>query len=124
MGPFTSSDLLTSWIGKDDSIQFLALEDVPAEVKTLNTTLELYPAADAPVPDNVIVTLSLEAAGAPIGSKPIVLKQIDPDSGKGLLRADTALPFDTLAPGVYIIRGKVSIGGTEVGSTSATVRKK
>jgi hypothetical protein len=121
MGPFTASDLLTSWIGKDDKPQFLALEEVPAGVSTLNTTLELYPPADAPVPDNVLVTLSLEAQGQ---SKPLFEKEIDPDSGTGLLRADAAFPFDTLAPGAYIIRAKVSIAGKEVGATAATVRKK
>ena len=73
------------------------------------------------MPDNVLVTLSLEAQGQ---SKPLFEKEIDPDSGTGLLRADAAFPFDTLAPGAYIIRAKVSIAGKEVGATAATVRKK
>jgi len=124
MGPFSASDLLTSWTDASGKSQFLALEDVPGNVDTLNASLELYPAAGAPAApptDDVKVRIGLYQRGKP---EPIAEHFVEPDSGDGFLRADAEFELAALAPGTYVLRAVVSVGGKDVGTTQASLRKR
>jgi hypothetical protein len=121
MGPFFASDLLTSWTDAGGKSQFLALEDVPGNVETLNASLELYPLGAAAAPDDVKVRIGLYQRGKP---QPIAEKNIEPESGDGFLRADAQFALDTLEPGTYVLRAVVLVAGKEVGTTQAPLRKR
>jgi hypothetical protein len=120
MGPFTASDLLTWWVEPDGKAQFLALEDVPDSVQALSASIELYPGAGAPPASDVRVKLALYPSGSPA---PVAEREVTPDSGDGMLRAEGQFPLDTLAPGQYALRATVLVGDKVVGTTSATIRK-
>ncbi|HEY6356646.1 MAG TPA: hypothetical protein VIX35_00295, partial [Vicinamibacterales bacterium] len=62
VGPFLTSDVMTSWSGADGQPQFLALEEVPATATALSTFVELYPSA-GPLPADVRVQWSVSGDG-------------------------------------------------------------
>jgi hypothetical protein len=121
MGPFNVSDLLTSWTDASGKSQFLALEDVPANVETLNASLELYPAPGATAAADVQVRVGLYERGK---KEPLAEHSVEPDSGDGFLRADAEFDLASLAPGTYVLRAVVTVGGKEVGTTQASLRKR
>jgi hypothetical protein len=120
MGPFTASDLLTWWVDADGKAQFLALEDLPDRVQTLNASLELYPSAGAASGD-VRVKLALYPSGSMTA---VVERDVTPDPGEGMLRAEAQFPVDSLAPGQYALRATVIVADKVVGATSATIKKR
>src|SRR5579864_6333818 len=119
VGPFLSSDVMTSWSGVDGKPQFLALEEVPATATDLNTFLELYPASDAPLPPDVRVQWSV------IGSaqQPAAEQSVVPAHTTDRLTAAGQFPLDSLAPGTYELRATVLVAGQAVGTVSTTFRK-
>jgi VWFA-related protein len=121
MGPFSASDLLTSWTDAAGKSQFLALEDVPGTVEALDASLELYPLGTPPEPDSVKVRFGLYQRGKP---EPIAEKVVEPESGEGFLRASSQFEVGSLAPGTYVLRAVVLSGGKEVGNTQASLRKR
>jgi hypothetical protein len=102
MGPFTVSDLLTSSVdAKGEEETPPSPEDLPASAKTLNASLELYPVEGAAPPADVLVKLTLVAAGQP---QPDIERIVTPENVDGVLHADAEFPVERLAPGTYAIR--------------------
>ena len=121
MGPLTASDLLLSTIdGKGGERPAPAMELLPSAAKTLNASLELYPAAGGAMPGDVLVKIALSGAGQ---TPPEIERVVTPETVGGVLRADAEFPVERLPRGVYSIRATVLIGATAVGTTSTTVRK-
>jgi VWFA-related protein len=120
MGVLRSSDLLTWWKDASGRPQFLALDDVPRGVTTLNAGLELYKPAGAVLPPDLKVRLSLFAAGTAAAIAEI---DLTPRQEGDVLRAESSLPLASLGPGAYVIRAAVSGGGQPLGEVSATIRK-
>jgi VWFA-related protein len=119
VGPFFTSDVMTSWSGADSKPQFLALEEVPPTAVSLRTYLELYPAPDAPMPTDIRVQWSV------IGSttQPVAEQSVVPVQGTDRLTAAGQFPLDTLASGTYEIRATVLVAGRAIGAVSTTFRK-
>jgi VWFA-related protein len=120
VGPFQTSDLLTSWSGADGKPQFLALEEVPSAAVGLRTFLELYPPADAPIPPDVGVRVSLLTNDR---TPAIEEHDVVPAATNGILHANAEFALDKLAPGTYLLRATVLVAGKAVGTVSTTIRK-
>jgi VWFA-related protein len=119
VGPFLTSDVMTSWSGVDGKPQFLALEEVPPTATGLNTFLELYPASDAALPADVRVQWSVIGSTA----QPAAGQSVVPVHTTDRLTAAGQFPLDTLAPGTYELRATVLVDGQAVGTVSTTFRK-
>jgi VWFA-related protein len=120
VGPFLTSDVMTSWSGTDGKSQFLALEEVPPTATSLRTFLELYAAPDAPMPADVRVQWTV------IGSttvQPVVEQSVVPVQTTDRSTAAGQFALNTLAPGTYEIRATVLVAGRAVGTVSTTFRK-
>ena len=119
VGPFLTSDVMTSWSGADGKLQFLALEEVPPTATGLRTFLELYAAPDAPAPADVRVQWSV------IGSalQPVAEQSVVPVQATDRLTAPGQFALDSLAAGTYEIRATVLVAGRAVGTVSTTIRK-
>ena len=121
MGPLIASDLLLSTIdGKGEEQAAPAMEMLPATAKTLNASLELYPAAGGAIPGDVLVKIALVGAGQ---SQPEIERVVTPGVIDGVLRADAEFPIERLTAGSYAIQATVLVGAAVVGTTSAIVRK-
>jgi VWFA-related protein len=119
VGPFLTSDVMTSWIGADGKPQFLALEAVPASATAINAFLELYAGSDAPIPTDVRVEwILLGDAVAPVADQNVVPARAD-----DRLTAQTQFALGPLAPGIYTIKATVLVAGQAVGTVSTTIRK-
>jgi VWFA-related protein len=119
VGPFLTSDVMTSWSGADGKPQFLALEEVPPTATGLNTFLELYPASEEPLPADVRVQWSVTGSAV----QPAVEQSVVPVHTTDRLTAAGQFPLDTLAPGTYELRATVLVAGQTVGTVSTTFRK-
>jgi len=119
VGPFLTSDVLTSWSGVDGQPQFLALEEVPATAASLRAFLELYTAPDVPAPTDVQVQWTLTGSAAPPAAGP----SVTPTRTADRLTAGEQFPLDHLAPGTYELRATVLVAGHSVGAVSTTIRK-
>jgi VWFA-related protein len=119
VGPFLTSDVMTSWSGADGKPQFLALEEVPPTATGLNTFLELYPASEEPLPADVRVQWSVTGSAV----QPAVEQSVVPVHATDRLTAAGRFPVDTLAPGTYELRATVLVAGQTVGTVSTTFRK-
>jgi VWFA-related protein len=119
VGPFLTSDVMTSWSGADGKPQFLALEEVPPTATGLRTFLELYPASDAPPPADVRVQWSV------IGSAPQLAAEqsVVPAQTSDRLTATGEFPLANLAAGTYELRATILVAGRPVGTVSTTFRK-
>jgi VWFA-related protein len=119
VGPFLTSDVITSWSGTDGKPQFLALEEVPPTATSLRTYLELYAAPEVPKPADVRVQWTL------IGStvQPAVEQSVVPVQTTDRSTAAGQFALDSLAPGTYEIRATVLVAGRAVGTVSTTFRK-
>ncbi len=104
VGPFLTSDVMTSWSGADGKLQFAALEEVPPTATGLHTLLELYPASDAPLPADVRVQWSVIGSGL----QPAAEQFVVPTHSTDRLTATGEFPLDNLAPGTYELRATVS----------------
>jgi VWFA-related protein len=119
VGPFLTSDVLTSWSGTDGKSQFLALAEVPATATSLRAFLELYAAPDVPAPTDVQVQWSLTGSTA----QPAADQSVTPTRTADRLTAAWQFPLDHLAPGTYELRATVLVAGRSVGTVSTTIRK-
>ena len=121
MGLLSASDVLTWWIDAAGKMQFLALDEVPAGVTTLDAGLELYPQAGAPFPENLSVKMSLIRNG----TRAVVLERdATPLASADLFRVETQLPLAGVAPGSYTLRATVTVDGKVVGVTAAVIKKR
>jgi hypothetical protein len=119
LGPFLTSDILTSWNAADGRRQFLALEEVPQAATTLQSFLELYPGGSAVLPSDVRVEWQLFADGAQV----VADESVRPVRAADRLTASEAFALSTLRPGTYEVRATVFVGGAAVGAVSTTVRR-
>jgi VWFA-related protein len=119
VGPFLTSDVMTSWSGADGKPQFLALEEVPAIATSLRAFLELYAASDVPTPTDVQVQWTLTGSAA----QPAAEQTVTPTRAADRLAAGGQFPLDNLAPGTYELRATVLVAGRSVGTVSTTIRK-
>jgi VWFA-related protein len=119
VGPFLTSDVMTSWSGSDGKPRFLALEDVPAAATGLHTLLELYPASDAALPADVRVQWSVIGSGL----QPAAEQSAAPVRTTDRLTAAGQFTLESLTPGTYEIRATILVDGHAVGTVSTTFRK-
>jgi hypothetical protein len=122
VGPFLTSDVMTSWSGADGKPQFLALEEVPATATSLRAFLELYAAPEVPAPADVAdvkVQWTLTGSAAP----PAAEQSVTPMPTADRLTAGAQFPLDNLAPGTYELRATVLVAGHSIGTVSTTIRK-
>ena len=119
VGPFVTSDVMTSWTGTDGKPQFLALEEVPPTATSLRTYLELYAAPDAPMPADVRVQWTV--IGRTV--QPVAEQAVVPVQTTDRSTAAGQFALDNLAPGTYEIRATVLVAGRAVGTVSTTFRK-
>jgi hypothetical protein len=118
IGPFTASDLLTTFVAADGVQHFLGLGTVPANATTVRAALELY--AD-PLPPDVTVHISVASGDA--GATPLLDATLTPARSEGRLATSADIPAASLPAGRGIVTATVSAGGHVVGAVSATVRK-
>jgi VWFA-related protein len=122
VGPFLTSDVMTSWSGADGKPQFLALEEVPTSATSLRTFLELYAPPDAPTPTDVAdVKVQWTLIGT--AAQPVAEQSVAPTQTPDRLLAGGQFPMDKLASGTYDLRATVLVAGRAVGSVSTTIRK-
>lgn len=123
MGAFTTSDVLTYFVGDTSQKASLFTVDdapAPAEPSTYHASIELYPAGAMPSEPPVINwTITREGE-----TKPIVDEDGEGRVGKDLFRADFEIPYATLPPGKYIVRATLLIDDKPAGSVGLTLRKK
>jgi VWFA-related protein len=119
LGPFLTSDVLTSWSAADGKPQFLALEEVPTSATSLRAFLELYAAPDVPTPEDVQVQWTLIGSAA----QPVAEESVAPTRSADRLVAGGQFSLDSLAPGTYEVRATVLVAGRSVGTVSTTIRK-
>ena len=119
-GPMMTSDLLTSWMDKNDKAQLLSLEDLPPGVSTLDAMLELYPPAGAATPADLRVHFGLYAHGE---TTPKSEEDLVPEEAGDLLKADAGFSIGDLPPGEYDLRATVIVDGKNVGVVGARIKK-
>ncbi len=119
VGPFLTSDVMTSWSGTGGKSQFLALEEVPAAATALSTFLELYPASAGPMPSDVRVQWSVSGDGV----QSVADQTVVPARATDRLTAQSQFALASLAPGTYEIKATVFVAGQAVGTVSSTIRK-
>jgi len=121
LGPFTSSDVLTWFTDSKGASTFLALDDMPLNLTTLNASIELYAAAGATPPADLVVMFTLTGAGKETAE---IEREASIENVEGALRAQVELPIDQIAAGTYTLSAKVSAEGKNIGTVTTTVRKK
>lgn len=117
LGPFTASDVMT-WTLQDKAALF-ATDEVPA-AGTLHASIELYPSGAMP-DDPPVIRWTVTREG---DTKPAVDEEYDGQAGPAMFRSDVAIPFESLAPGAYVIRATLMAGDKPAGSVGATIRKR
>jgi hypothetical protein len=119
-GSFALSDLITTWAEPGGTLQFLALETLPANATTLGAGLELYPIdSNAPMPD-VTVRLALLRIGE---ETPVIERDLIPVKSGTMLSVSTELDAGRLTPGSYTLRATILEGDVAKGSVTTLVRK-
>lgn len=121
IGPFTVSDLLTSWVDAERRSQFIAIDELPAGAQVLQAALELYPPAGVPAATDVSVILSLTSADP---SRPVVEQDVPAAPVDGRLRAAAEFSVADLPAGTYTLRAAVFIDGKAVGTKRTAITKK
>lgn len=119
MGPLTASDLLTWVLDAQNRPQMFAV-DTPPNVPTLNASVELYPAGAMPAQPPVI-NWTVTRVGE---SRALLNENNQGRAAQNLFRADLAIPFDQLQPGVYTVRATLLVGDKPSGTVAATIRKR
>jgi len=120
VGPFSVSDLFTTWAGADGQPRFLALERLPAGAEAIAASLELYPDNAAGQAPAVVVRFTLTAVGTETA---LVEREITPELIGTTRQAVAELPVDDLQPGAYTIHATVVEAGNVIGTVTATIRK-
>lgn len=120
LGPFTASDLLVAWVDAEGRQQLMALDPLPSQATGVRAELELYPPATGVSLDDVQVEISVTRAG---DADPVDDRLVTPRDTGGVWRVATEFPSDTLEPGRYTLRARVTVGDTVVGSAIATFVK-
>jgi VWFA-related protein len=119
-GPFSVSDLFTTWASADGQQRFLALERLPAGAETIAASLELYPDNAAGPAPPIVVRFTLTAPGSETA---LVEREITPALIGTTRQATTELPVDDLQPGAYTIHATVVEASNVIGTVTATIRK-
>jgi VWFA-related protein len=117
MGDLQTSDLLTWTPDPGGRMRLLVVEDLPTDVKSLTSMLELY--ALTALPPGLAVRFAL----LDVNGKSVQEKTAHLALSADMLRADAEFAVDLLPPGRYAIRADVSVGGRQVGSVTTPVRK-
>jgi hypothetical protein len=123
MGPFTASDVLTYFVGDVSQKAMLFSTDEPpvvTEKSTYHASIELYPSGAMP-DEPPVVNWTVLREGE---TRPVVDEDSEGRVGTSLFRSDIELPFDTLAPGTYIVRATLMVGDKPSGTVAATIRKR
>ena len=99
-------------------MRLLVLEELPIDVKSLTSMLELYALTALP-PGLAVRFALLDASGKSVQEKIAALSP-----GTDTLRADAQFAVDSLPPGRYALRADVSVGGQQIGSVTTPVSKR
>ena len=118
MGPFTVSDLQTTWIdqAEKEQSQFPGPQDLPSTAKAINVALDLYATAGA-APRDVLVKMEFGPAGQPSSIERVVV----PVSENGVFRVDAQFPLERVAPGTYSVQATVLVDGMVIGTKAASI---
>jgi hypothetical protein len=117
MGDLQTSDLLTWTPDSGGRMRLLVVEDLPTDVKTLTSMLELY--ALTALPTEIAVRFAL----LDVSGKSVQERVANLTPAADMLRADAEFAVDSLQPGRYALRADVSVGGHQIGSVTTPVRK-
>jgi hypothetical protein len=117
MGDLQTSDLLTWTPDPGGRMRLLVVEDLPNDVKSLTSMLELYALTALP-PGLAVRFALLDVNGTSVQERTANLAP-----SADMLRADAEFAVDLLPPGRYAIRADVSVGGRQIGSLTTPVRK-
>jgi hypothetical protein len=123
MGPFTTSDVLTYFVGDVSQKALLFSTDEPpavTEKATYHASIELYPTGPMPS-EPPVINWTVVREGE---TRPVVDEDSEGRVGASFFRSDLELPFDTLAPGTYIVRATLIVGDKPAGTAAATIRKR
>jgi VWFA-related protein len=118
MGDIQASDLLIWSPDQGERRSLLVVEDLPAELKSLTSMVELYAATSLP-PDLAVRFALLDVNGKIVQERPARLAP-----GAGIVRADAQFGVDSLSPGHYALRADVSVGGRPIGSVTTPINKR
>lgn len=118
VGPFTASDLLATWSGRDGVTHFFALSELPAAAATLNVALELYSAE--PVGSDVRVRFAIVPAS---GAGPVAEIDVTPSPAGHGVSASRTFPILSLPDGTYTINATIVRAGTAIGVVSRQIKK-
>ena len=118
MGDIQTSDLLTWTPDSGGRMRLLVVEDLPADVKSLTSMLELYSLTALPA------DLAVRFALVDVSGKSIQEKTASLAPGGDMQRADAQFAIDSLPPGRYALRADVSVGGRPIGSVTTPVSKR
>jgi VWFA-related protein len=118
MGPFTASDLQTTWIdqAEQEQGQFPGPQELPSTAKALNVALDLYAIAGA-APRDVLVKMEFGPAGQPSSIERVVV----PVNDNGVFRVDAQFPLERVAPGTYSVQVGVLVDGMVIGTKTASI---
>jgi hypothetical protein len=119
-GSMTVSDLLRSTGDASDRRRPVTNDVIPAEATTLFLGLELYPAAEAPPPPDLLVNMSLTLEGA---NTPTTERVVTPELRDGALVAQAEFGLQRLGPGRYLARAIVLSGARPLGTVDAIVKR-
>ena len=112
-GPLEASDLLR-WTADANGRRLLLVDELPPGLASIGATLELYAAAGAALPNDLLV--KMEFAG--------IERIVTPESRDGVLAADAEFPLDRIGSGTYPMRATVESGAVILGTISATLIKR
>ncbi|TAK15426.1 MAG: VWA domain-containing protein [Acidobacteria bacterium] len=119
LGNFTASQVLISWTSLSGE-RLLALDALPAGVKTLHAAIELYPDDAAAMATDIVVRFELSRIGE---TAALMSREIHPTATGTVLSATTDIEFGTLGAGSFAIRAIVAQSGVEKGTLTAVIRK-
>jgi hypothetical protein len=123
LGPFTASDVLTYYVGNQTQKPALfSIDEMPrpAEPSSFYASVELYPSGEMPA-EPPVVSWSIVREG---DTKPVVEEEVEGRVGTKLFRSDFEIPFDTLAPGTYVVKATLMVADKPAGSVGAVIKKK
>jgi hypothetical protein len=123
MGAFTTSDVLTFYVGETSQKAMLfSTDDPPAapEKSTYYASIELYPSGAMPN-EPPLINWTVTRDG---DATPVVDEDAEGRVGSNLFRTDFEIPYEELAPGTYIVRATLIVADKPAGSVAATLRKR
>ena len=118
IGDLQTSDLLTWAPDAGGRMRLLVVEDLPTDVKTLTSMLELY--ASTALPPDLAVRFAL----VDVNGRSVEEKIANLTAGAGMVRADAQFAVDSLPPGRYALRAEVSAAGRQIGNMTTAVKKR